>query len=98
MLEAYRNLAAAREVIGIPALPLTAHQTADLIELLKTPPKGEEAFLMELFTQRVPAGVNEAASIKAAYLTADAHGTESCPLIRRQKATELLGTMLGGYN
>src|SRR5690625_1706532 len=98
MLDAYRHLAAAREAIGIPALPLTAHQTADLIELLKNPPAGEEDFLLELFTQRVPAGVDEAASVKASYLAAVAHGTEHCPLISRQKATELLGTMLGGYN
>ena len=98
MLESYREEAAAREAIGIPPLPLTARQTADLIELLKAPPAGEEAFLLSLLTNRVPAGVDEAASVKASYLAAVAHGTEQCPLITPKQATELLGTMLGGYN
>ncbi|HLR12770.1 MAG TPA: bifunctional aconitate hydratase 2/2-methylisocitrate dehydratase [Burkholderiaceae bacterium] len=98
MLESYREEAAARAAIGIPALPLTAKQTAALIELLKAPPAGEEAFLLDLFTNRVPAGVDEAASVKASYLAAVAHGTEACPLITPQEATRLLGTMLGGYN
>src|SRR5699024_11343346 len=97
MLESYREEAAARAAIGIPALPLTAKQTAALIELLKAPPAGEEAFLLDLFTNRVPAGVDEAASVKASYLAAVAHGTGACPLITPQAATRLLGTMLGGY-
>jgi aconitate hydratase 2/2-methylisocitrate dehydratase len=84
--------------LGIPALPLSAQQTAELIELLKAPPAGEEAFLLELITHRVPAGVDDAAKVKASYLAAVALGKESCPLIDRAKATELLGTMLGGYN
>ena len=78
--------------------PLSAQQTADVIELLKNPPKGEEAALVELITYRVPAGVDDAAKVKASYLAAVAHGTEKCPLIDRVRATELLGTMLGGYN
>src|SRR5690606_30615753 len=98
MLDSYRTEAAAREAMGIPPLPLTAHQTADLIELLKNPPKGEEQFLLDLFTHRVPAGVDEAASVKASYLAAVALGKETCPLIDGKRATELLGTMLGGYN
>src|SRR5690606_9300201 len=98
MLDSYRTEAAAREAIGIPPLPLTAHQTADLIELLKNPPAGEEQFLLDLFVHRVPAGVDEAASVKASYLAAVALGTEVCPLIDGKRATELLGTMLGGYN
>lgn len=98
MLDSYRTEAAAREALGIPPLPLTAHQTADLIELLKNPPKGEEAFLLDLFTHRVPAGVDEAASVKASYLAAVALGSETCPLIDGTRATELLSTMLGGYN
>ncbi len=98
MLEAYREYAAERAKLGIPALPLTAEQTADLIELLKNPPKGEEAFLLELFTERVPAGVDGAAKVKASYLAAISLGKEKCPLISRVRATELLGTMLGGYN
>jgi len=55
MLEAYREHVAERAALGIPALPLTAQQTAELIELLKNPPKGEEDFLLELLTERVPA-------------------------------------------
>ncbi len=98
MLDSYRTEAAAREAIGIPPLPLTAHQTADLIELLKNPPAGEEQFLLDLFIHRVPAGVDEAASVKASYLAAVALGKEVCPLIDGKRATELLGTMLGGYN
>ncbi|NCP40022.1 MAG: aconitate hydratase B, partial [Rhodoferax sp.] len=98
MLTTYRAHVAERAALGIPALPLTAQQTASLIELLKNPPKGEEAFLLELITYRVPAGVDDAAKVKASYLAAVAHGTEKCALISREKATELLGTMLGGYN
>ena len=98
MLKAYREHAAERASLGIPPLPLSAEQTAELIELLKSPPKGEEAFLLELFTQRVPAGVDNAAKVKASYLAAVAMGKDNCPLISRQRATELLGTMLGGYN
>ena len=98
MLEAYREHVAERAALGIPALPLTPQQTAELIELLKNPPKGEEDFLLTLFTQRVPAGVDDAAKVKASYLAAVALGTEKCSLISRVQATEILGTMLGGYN
>lgn len=98
MLQAYRAHVAERAALGIPPLPLSAQQTGELIELLKNPPKGEEATLLELITHRVPAGVDDAAKVKASYLAAVAHGTEKCPLISRAKATELLGTMLGGYN
>jgi aconitate hydratase 2/2-methylisocitrate dehydratase len=98
MLTAYRQHEAERAALGIPALPLSAQQTADLIELLKAPPAGEEKTLVDLITYRVPAGVDDAAKVKASYLAAVAHGSEKCPLITRAKATELLGTMLGGYN
>lgn len=98
MLETYRKHVAERAALGIPPLPLTAQQTADLIELLKNPPAGEAENLLELLTYRVPAGVDDAAKVKASYLAAIALGTESCALISRAKATELLGTMLGGYN
>jgi aconitate hydratase 2/2-methylisocitrate dehydratase len=98
MLKAYRDHVAERAALGIPPLPLTAKQTSELIELLKAPPAGEEAALVELITHRVPAGVDDAAKVKASYLAAVAHGTETCPLISRERATELLGTMLGGYN
>jgi len=98
MLHAYRQHAAERAALGIPPLPLTAQQTADLIELLKDPPPGEETFLLDLISNRVPAGVDDAAKVKASYLAAVAHGTERNQLISRARATELLGTMLGGYN
>ncbi len=98
MLEAYRHHVAERAALGIPPLPLSAQQTADVIELLKAPPAGEEAFLVDLITYRVPAGVDDAAKVKASYLAAVAFGSEQCALITRERATELLGTMLGGYN
>ena len=98
MLQAYRDHVAERAALGIPPLPLSAKQTGDLIELLKSPPPGEAETLLELITHRVPAGVDDAAKVKASYLAAVAHGTERCDLISRTKATELLSTMLGGYN
>ncbi len=98
MLEAYRHHVDERAALGIPPLPLSAQQTAELIELIKNPPAGEEAFLVELLSCRVPAGVDDAAKVKASYLAAVAFGTEKTPLISAQRATELLGTMLGGYN
>ena len=98
MLEAYRHHVAERAALGIPPLPLTAQQTADVIELLKNPPQGEAGFLLDLLTHRVPAGVDDAAKVKASYLAAIAFGSESNELISRERATELLGTMLGGYN
>ncbi len=98
MLQTYRTHVAERAALGIPPQPLSAKQTAELIELLKTPPAGEEATLVELITHRVPAGVDAAAMVKASFLAAVAHGTEVCPVISRAEATTLLGTMLGGYN
>jgi aconitate hydratase 2/2-methylisocitrate dehydratase len=98
MLKTYRDHVAERAALGIPPLPLSAQQTSELIELLKSPPAGEEATLVDLITHRVPAGVDDAAKVKASYLAAVAHGTEKCALISRARATELLGTMLGGYN
>jgi aconitate hydratase 2/2-methylisocitrate dehydratase len=98
MLQAYRTHVAERAALGIPPLPLSAKQTAELIELLKAPPAGEEATLVDLITHRVPAGVDAAAKVKASYLAAVAQGTEVCALISRAQATTLLGTMLGGYN
>ncbi|MBV8466872.1 MAG: aconitate hydratase B, partial [Burkholderiales bacterium] len=98
MLEAYRQHVAERAALGIPPLPLNAQQVADLIELLKNPPAGEEATLVDLITHRVPPGVDDAAKVKASFLAAVAEGTVKSPLINRAKATELLGTMLGGYN
>ena len=98
MLDTYRQHVAERAALGIPPLPLSAKQAAGLVELLKNPPAGEEAYLLDLITHRVPAGVDDAAKVKASYLAAIAFGKESCPLIDARKATELLGTMLGGYN
>ena len=98
MLKTYRDHVTERAALGIPPLPLSPKQTGELIELLKNPPKGEEATLLELITHRVPAGVDDAAKVKASYLAAVAHGTEKCTLLSAEKATELLGTMLGGYN
>lgn len=98
MLVAYRQHAAEREALGIPPLPLDAKQTAELIELIKNPPAGEEAFLLEMLTERVPPGVDDAAQVKASFLAAIAHGDLACALIPKTKATELLGTMVGGYN
>jgi len=98
MLQAYRDHVAERAVLGIPPLPLTVAQTSALVELLKHPPKGEETALVDLITHRVPAGVDDAAKVKASYLAAVALGKETCALISRETATHLLGTMLGGYN
>ena len=98
MLKAYRDHVAERAALGIPPLPLSAQQVADVIELIKNPPKGEEAFLVDLITHRVPPGVDDAAKVKASFLSAVAHGDLSVALISKAKATELLGTMVGGYN
>ncbi|WP_374327799.1 bifunctional aconitate hydratase 2/2-methylisocitrate dehydratase [Azonexus sp.] len=98
MLEAYRAHVAERAALGIPPLPLSKQQTTELVGLLKNPPAGEEAALVELITYRVPAGVDDAAKVKAEFLAKVAKGEEACALISREKAAELLGTMLGGYN
>jgi aconitate hydratase 2 / 2-methylisocitrate dehydratase len=97
-MQTYQAHAAERAALGIPPLPLSAKQTGELIEQLKNPAQGEEATLVDLITHRVPAGVDDAAKVKASYLAAVAHGTEKCSLISRELATQLLGTMLGGYN
>lgn len=94
----YRAHAAERAALGIPPLPLSAQQVADLIELIKAPPAGEDAFLMDLLTHRVPPGVDDAAKVKASFLAAVAHGDLKVGLVSKAKATELLGTMVGGYN
>ena len=98
MLEAYRQHVAERAALGIPPLPLSAPQTESLVALLRNPPKGEEEALVELITYRVPAGVDDAAKIKAEYLDKLAKGAETCALISREAAAHVLGTMLGGFN
>ncbi len=98
MLEAYREHVAERASQTIPPKPLSADQVADLVELLKSPPAGEEEFLLELISTRVPPGVDEAAYVKAGLLAAITRGEASTSLIDKVKAVEILGTMLGGYN
>ena len=98
MLEAYRKHAEERAAQGIPPTPLTAEWTNELVEALKNPAAGDEDFLVDLITNRVPPGVDEAAYVKAGFLTAITKGDASSPLIDRKLAAELLGQMLGGYN
>ncbi|MHB0984913.1 MAG: bifunctional aconitate hydratase 2/2-methylisocitrate dehydratase [Sulfuricella sp.] len=98
MLNAYRDHAAQRAAQGLPPLPLNVEQTAALAELLKNPPAGEQDFLVELLENRVPAGVDQAACVKAGFLADVAKGKTASPLVSREKAVQLLGTMLGGYN
>ena len=98
MLEAYRKHVEERATEGVPPKPLDADQTAALVELLKNPPAGEEEFLVDLLSNRVPAGVDQAAYVKAGFLAAIAKGEAESPLVDKVKAVELLGTMLGGYN
>ncbi|MES9973521.1 MAG: bifunctional aconitate hydratase 2/2-methylisocitrate dehydratase, partial [Candidatus Thiodiazotropha sp.] len=98
MLEAYRRHVEERAKQGIPPLPLNAQQVADLVELLKNPTAGDQETLLDLLTNRVPPGVDDAAYVKAGFLAAVAKGEAESPLVDKQKAVELLGTMLGGYN
>ncbi|EDO5319796.1 bifunctional aconitate hydratase 2/2-methylisocitrate dehydratase [Salmonella enterica subsp. enterica serovar Muenchen] len=98
MLEEYRKHVAERAAQGIVPKPLDATQMAALVELLKTPPVGEEEFLLDLLINRVPPGVDEAAYVKAGFLAAVAKGDTTSPLVSPEKAIELLGTMQGGYN
>ncbi|AXR05433.1 bifunctional aconitate hydratase 2/2-methylisocitrate dehydratase [Salinimonas sediminis] len=98
MLEEYRKHVEERAAQGIPPKPLNAEQVASLIELLKNAPAGEEDNLLELISERVPPGVDEAAYVKAGFLSAVAKGEDSSELISREKAVELLGNMHGGYN
>jgi len=98
MLEQYRTHVTERAAHGLPPLPLDAQQVAALVELLKNPPKNEEELLLDLLTNRVPPGVDEAAYVKAAFLADLAKGSATSPIIDRKHATGLLGTMLGGYN
>ena len=98
MLKEYRKHEQERRAQGIPALALNAEQVADLVELIKDPPVGEEDFILDIFSNKVPAGVDQAAYVKAAFLTDVANSKVSTPLITCESATSLLGTMLGGYN
>ena len=98
MLDAYREHTRERNQLGIPPLPLNAQQMAELVELLKAPPAGEEAYMTDLLVNHVPPGVDDAAYVKAAFLADITKGVASSPVIDRKRATELLGTMMGGYN
>lgn len=98
MLEAYRKHVEERAAEGVVPKPLDAEQVAGLVELLKNPPQGEEAFILDLLENRIPPGVDEAAYVKAGFLTAVAKSEVASPLVSREKAAELLGTMQGGYN
>ncbi|SFP85542.1 aconitase [Geopseudomonas sagittaria] len=98
MLASYRQHLEERAQQGLPPLALNAEQTTALVELLKNPPAGEEQVLVDLITHRVPAGVDEAAYVKAGFLTALAKGEATSPLLSNTRAVELLGTMQGGYN
>ncbi|TLU66754.1 bifunctional aconitate hydratase 2/2-methylisocitrate dehydratase [Thalassotalea litorea] len=98
MLQDYRKHVEERAAEGIVPKPLDAEQVSQLVELIKNPPAGEEAFLLDLITNRVPPGVDDAAYVKAAFLAAIAKGEANSPILDAAKATELLGTMLGGYN
>ncbi len=98
MLQQYREHVAERAAQGIPPLPLNAQQVASLTDLLKNPPAGEGEFLVDLLENRIPPGVDEAAYVKAGFLTAVAKGEVVSPLVSAERATELLGTMFGGYN
>ncbi|UUO24161.1 bifunctional aconitate hydratase 2/2-methylisocitrate dehydratase [Colwellia sp. M166] len=98
MLQDYRKHRDERAAEGIVPKPLDAEQTAALVELIKAPPAGEEEFLIDLLTNRVPAGVDDAAYVKAGFLAAVTKGETSSPILSPEQATKLLGTMLGGYN
>ncbi|MES2939049.1 MAG: bifunctional aconitate hydratase 2/2-methylisocitrate dehydratase [Pseudomonadota bacterium] len=98
MLQAYLEHVAERAALGIPPLPLNAQQTAELIDLIKSAPAAEETALVEMLAQRVPPGVDDAAKVKASFLAAVAHGDLQVKAVSRARATELLGTMVGGYN
>mgnify|MGYP002631690901 FL=1 len=98
LLATYRSAAAEREALGVPPLPLSAPQAQALTELLQQPPAGEEAFLLDLLIERIPPGVDEAAYVKAGWLSAVAQGLATSPLLDPIAATRLLATMIGGYN
>jgi aconitate hydratase 2 / 2-methylisocitrate dehydratase len=98
VLESYRQHVTEREAESLPPLALDANQVAELIELIKNPPAGEEEYILDLLVHRVPPGVDQAAYVKAAFLADVAKGNTPCSLIDEVRATEILGTMLGGYN
>ncbi len=98
VLEAYRKHVEERAQEGVPPKPLNAEQVSGLVELLKNPPASEEQYILDLLENRIPPGVDEAAYVKAGFLSAIVKGEAESPLVDNKKAVELLGMMLGGYN
>lgn len=98
MLEVYYQKAEERKKLGIPPLPLTPEETAEVCQLLENPPAGKEEELVYLLEQRVSPGVDPAARVKAAWLADIAYGRKKSPVISPERAVFLLGTMIGGYN
>ena len=98
MLKAYAAHVQERANNQLPPLPLNAEQVAQVVELLKNPPAGQAEILIDLIANRTPAGVDQAAYVKAAFLSDIANGKAVSPLMTPAQAVELLATMLGGYN
>jgi aconitate hydratase 2/2-methylisocitrate dehydratase len=98
LLNDYKSHTQERAKLGVPPLALTAEQVAELVELLKASPIAEADYVMELFTEKVPAGVDDAAYVKAAFLNDIVQGKVTCEAIDKVRACEILGTMLGGFN
>ena len=98
MLEAYKQHVKERAALGLPPLPLSLAQAGDLVNLLQSPPAGEEALLLDLLANQIMPGVDDSSKVKAEFLAAVAMGTKTSPLVDRLAAVQLLGTMMGGYN
>ncbi|MGC9351782.1 MAG: bifunctional aconitate hydratase 2/2-methylisocitrate dehydratase, partial [Sulfurovum sp.] len=98
LIEEYKAHTAERAELGVPPLPLTAEQVAELVELLKAETIEEEEYLVDLLKNKVPAGVDDAAYVKAAFLNALVHEDAHSHAIDRIEAVKILGAMLGGYN
>ena len=98
MLKAYQIHVQERAALQLPPLPLNAEQVAQVVELLKNPAADQADTLLDLITNRTPAGVDQAAYVKAAFLADIANGVAKSPLINPAHAVQLLSTMLGGYN
>ena len=97
MLDDYKKHCKEREEMGIPPLPLSAEQTADVVNLLKKEHQDNQ-LLLHLLKERVPAGVDDAAYVKAGFLSDLTKGETESPYISKEDAVAILGTMLGGYN
>lgn len=98
MLNDYQHHLEQREQEGLPPLPLDSEQVTALVELLKQAKNNESEYLLSLLIHRVPPGVDQAAYVKAGFLSDVAKGNTSCESINKIRATQLLGSMMGGYN